>query len=106
MEGFLESTLDKDTSQRTFVFGENEKRRLIIVELDDLVNIFKGLRPRHINSDDFKQISGLLRKELQRYKKGTVSHLSKVNDLVWKEYTKNSQHKIKQKGVTYVKKTE
>jgi hypothetical protein len=104
--GFIEESLDKEKNYRTFTFsnGKDEERKKIEVPLDDLLMIFKGFRPRSMDLEVFKQISRLLQRESKQYQAGKIVHLSKVTDEVWAEYTKG--RKVKQRGVTYVKKQE
>jgi hypothetical protein len=102
--GLLEDSLDEDKNYRTFMFGDKpEDRRKVEVPLDDLIMIFKGFRPRLMDLEDFKQISHLLQWEAKNHCKGTITHLSKVSNEVWKDYTKDAKHKVKQRGSTYVK---
>jgi hypothetical protein len=86
------------------VFEMADGRRLE-VDAEDLEYIFKGYRPRLMDLEDFKVIRRIINKEVKKYLKGTVVHLSKVTDEVFASYTKGLKHKAKQKGVTYVKKT-
>lgn len=102
--GVLESTLDEGKTYRTFIFEEeNEKRVELQVELEDLVAIFTGLRPRNMNVVHYQQIRSLLKKELKRYKKGTLTHVSKISDEAWEKQCKEIGVKRIQKGNTYVK---
>lgn len=80
--------------------------RKIEVSKEDLEHIFKGMRPRLMDYDDFRFVRSELNRELNRYKKGHLIHLSKVNDKVWEDYTKDKEIKPRQKGHTYVKKNE
>ena len=84
----------------TRVFELPDGRRLEVL-LEDLVDIFKGLRPRLMSYEDFKFIGKILNKENKKYLKGKLVHVSKVTDTVWKDYTGGK--KIKQKGNTYVR---
>jgi len=95
--------LEKDIveGKRHFILG---KDRNIDVLLEDLEYIFKGMRPRQMSYEDFRDIRKILSRELREYRKGHITHLAKVNDAVWSEYIKESGKKIKQKGYTYIKK--
>jgi hypothetical protein len=92
---------------------EEEKQRVfkrdgkpdLSVSFDDLDEIFKGLRPRLMDVEDFKYISKILKKETKRYLRGRMVHLSKVSNTMWEEYVKDEQYKPIQRGRTYVKKT-
>ena len=91
--------MEERPKSRVFTF---EYDRKVEVPIEDLDYIFKGMRPRLMDYEDFKAIRRILKKELAQYLKGKIVHLSKVNDSAWKEYTGGK--KIKQKGLTYVKK--
>lgn len=86
------------------VFEMTDGRRLE-VDAEDLEYIFKGYRPRLMDLEDFKVIRRVINNEVKKYLRGKVVHLSKVTDAVFKNYTKGSKHKAKQRGRTYVKKT-
>ena len=79
--------------------------RRLEVDAEDLEYIFKGYRPRLMDLEDFKVIRRIINKEVKKYLKGTITHLSKVSDAVFASYTKGLKHKPIQKGVTYVKKS-
>jgi hypothetical protein len=87
-------------TERVFTIGEKR----IEVSNDDLDYIFRGMRPRLMNYEDFRFVRKQLKKEVAQYLKGTIMHLAKVNDAVWSKYTQGK--KIKQKGKTYIKKDE
>jgi hypothetical protein len=93
--------MDEET-KKTRTFERPDGSRFIIDD-DDLNYIFKGYRPRALALEDFKQVRRVLKKELKQYLKGRLVHVSKVNDAVWAEYTKDMKYKPKQKGNTYVK---
>ena len=89
-----------EEEKRVFKNGDRE----IEVSKDDLIYIFKGMRPRLMDYEDFKFVRKALNKELKRYLKGRMVHLSKVNASSWEEYIKDAEYKPIQKGRTYVKK--
>jgi hypothetical protein len=101
MEEKPRETLNLKTRDFILVNHETEERKTITVEEDDVLAIFRGLRPRNMSYDDFKAIQALLKKELAQYLKGQVVHLSKVSDSVWDRYVEGK--KIKQRGNTYKK---
>jgi hypothetical protein len=86
---------------RTFKLSDG---RDLEVSGEDQEYIFKGMRPRLMSREDFKIIQRHLKKELAQYLKGELVHVSKVSDAMWENYTKDIQHKYKQRGFTYVKK--
>ena len=90
--------MEKNSKTRVFIL-EDERR--LEVEAEDLEYIFKGMRPRLMDYDDFKHVRKILKKELAQYLQGRVEHVSKVTDAVWKQYTEGKN--IKQRGNTYVK---
>jgi hypothetical protein len=92
--------MDKFEENRVFIRGDESRFE---VSADDLQAIFKGFRPRNLDYEDFQAVRGILKKELAHYLKGQIVHLSKVNDAVWADYTKDAKRKIKQKGHTYVR---
>ncbi len=83
------------------IFNLGERR--VEVKEEDIEYIFKGMRPRLMPYEDFREIRKILKKELAQYLKGELVHVSKVSDDLWAEYTKGMKKKIKQKGNTYVK---
>lgn len=89
-----------EEEKRVFKNGDRE----IEVSKEDLIYIFKGMRPRLMDYEDFKFVRKVLNKELKRYLKGRMIHLSKVSDSSWEEYIKEAEYKPIQKGRTYVKK--
>lgn len=89
-----------EEEKRVFKNGDRE----IEVSKDDLIYIFKGMRPRLMDYEDFKFVRRILNKELKRYLKGRMVHLSKVSASSWEEYIKDAEYKPIQKGRTYVKK--
>ena len=80
------------------------KYEQVEVSESEMLNIFKGLRPRNMDYADFVIIRRMIQKEVARYLKGELVHVSKVSDEMWADYTKGMVNKPKQKGVTYVKK--
>jgi hypothetical protein len=89
----------EESKSRVFEMPDGRK---LEVDLEDLEAIYyKGLRPRLMDSNDFRVISRILKKELAQYLKGQIMHLSKVSDKVWEKYTEGK--KIKQRGKTYRK---
>ncbi len=100
--GVLEN-FTKETGHHVFDLGGGRK-----VELDalDILNIFKGYRPRLLDAKDFRIVSRIIKKEVDHYlKTGTMIHLSKVSHEVWKEYfEKGLVNHHSQRGYTYVKK--
>jgi len=93
--------MDKFEEKRVFTRDDESRFE---VSAEDLQAIFKGFRPRNMDYEDFKAVRRILKKELARYLKGQIVHLSKVNDAVWADYTKDMKYKPKQKGHTYVRK--
>lgn len=110
--GFLEEKLN-DSQTRDFVvkeinFSSDEDRktrttRVVTLTKVEIECIFRGLRPRSIDYEAFRDIRKILRAELKLYLKGELVHLSKVDDSLWKEYIKDMEHKPIQKGHTYEK---
>ena len=90
-----------DEEMKVFTLSDGRK---LEVPVKDLEYIFKGMRPRLMDYEDFKIIRRFLKKELAQYLKGRLVHLSKVNDSTWSEYVKDMKYKPRQKGRTYVKK--
>ena len=88
--------MEERLKSRIFTFEDD---RRLEVPTEDLDYIFKGMRPRLMDYEDFKEIRRILKKELAQYLKGKIVHVSKVTDEVWKQYTEGK--KIKQKGHTY-----
>lgn len=75
------------------------------LSLDDVWKIRRGERPEEVEYHIFKAIQRDLRREDKIRKMGTLMHLSKVSDSLWKELHKDSKHVPPQKGATYVKKS-
>lgn len=102
--GILEN-LTKETGTHIFELGNG---RTVELDLTDIENIFKGYRPRLLDTKDFRIVSKIIKKEVAHYiKSGKMVHLSKVTPEVWKEYySKGLVGKRSQKGHTYVKKDE
>jgi uncharacterized protein YozE (UPF0346 family) len=91
--------MEEESKSRVFEMPDGRK---IEVCLEDLESIYyKGLRPRLMDSEDFRVISRILKKQLAQYLKGQLMHLSKVSDKVWEQYTEGK--KVRQKGKTYKK---
>jgi hypothetical protein len=88
-------------NKRTFILKDE---RRIEISQEEVYEIFKGFRPRNMTLEDFKEISNTIKKDMARYLHGTLTHVSKVSDAVWSEYTKGKH--IKQRGNTYIKKKE
>jgi len=86
---------------RVFLLKSKNSVKNLEVAEEDLLFIFKGMRPRLMDIDDFKAVRNQLQKELKQYLKGELIHLSKVTDEVWYDYCKG--YKSIQKGKTYVK---
>ncbi len=105
--GFLEEKLNETSQTRDFIVSDpaskDGKTRVVTLTKVELEGVFKGLRPRALDYYAFADIRRILQKELARYLKGEVVHLSKVSDAVWDNYTKDMQFKPKQHGHTYVK---
>lgn len=80
-----------------------EDRKIELTE-DEMFRIYSGYRPRDMELEDFKIISNILKKEMKRYLKGNLVHISKVSDQLWEKYNEGLEIKKVQKGVTYVKK--
>jgi len=93
--------MDKFEESRMFIRSDESRFE---VSAEDLKAIFKGMRPRNMDYEDFRAVRNILKKELAQYLKGQIVHLSKVSDEVWEKYTKGMKHKPIQKGKTYVKK--
>jgi hypothetical protein len=106
--GFLEEKLN-GSQIRSFVISnpfskeEDKKTRVITIPSEDIEMIFRGMRPRSLDYYAFSDIRKILRVELKEYLKGQIVHVSKVDDLLWKEYTKDMLKKPKQRGNTYHK---
>jgi hypothetical protein len=100
--GVLEN-FTKETGHHIFDLGGG---RRIELDAEDILNIFKGYRPRLLDAKDFRIVSRIIKKEVDQYvKKGTMMHLSKVSPEVWREYfEKGLVNKHSQKGYTYIKK--
>jgi len=98
----LEKGIDKESKVRTFIMADE---REIKVDLQDIEMIFKGYRPRLISREDFRFINKIIKKEVRDYVKGgTMVHLSKVSDSLWKEYYDKGLVKTHiQRGHTYIK---
>lgn len=101
--GVLEN-FTKETGTHVFDLGGD---RRVELDADDILNIFKGYRPRLLDAKDFRIVSRIIKQEVNHYlKTGTLMHLSKVTPEVWKEYfEKGLVNKHSQKGYTYVKNT-
>jgi len=101
--GVLEN-FTKEKGTHVFDLGN---KRTVELDADDILNIFKGYRPRLLDAKDFRIVSRIIKKEVSQYlKNGTLMHLSKVTPEVWKEYfEKGLVNKHSQKGYTYVKNT-
>jgi hypothetical protein len=97
--GILEENIVEN--KRTFIL--KDERRITIPQ-EEVYEIFKGFRPRNMDIEDFKEISKLIKKDMARYLHGTLTHISKVSDEFWSEYTKGKR--VKQRGNTYIKKKE
>lgn len=95
--GILESEVS-----RVFEMPDGEK---VTVSQEDIINIFKGFRPRLMDVKVFRYIQKIIRTEVKRHLKGEMVHLSKVSDEVWANYTAGKR-KIKQRGFTYRKNRE
>lgn len=78
--------------------------REIELDYDDIINIFKGYRPKSVDKNDFKIISRILKKEVESsLKEGTLFHLSKVSREMWETYyQKGLVNRHSQRGYTYV----
>jgi len=94
-----------EEEKKSGVFTLPDGRRLEVSK-EDLEYIFKGMRPRLMDYDDFRFVRSELNRELKRYKKGHLIHLSKVSNVVWENYVKDEKYKPIQRGHTYVKKDE
>jgi hypothetical protein len=111
---FLRKKLS-DSQTRDFVIRKVEfssdadkenKTRIVTLTEVEIECIFKGLRPRSIDYEAYKDIRKILKAELKSYLKGERIHLSKVSDEVWNNYVKDMVHKPLQKGHTYKKENE
>ena len=93
--------MEKEKKYRIFRIDDRD----IKVEIEDLETIcFKNLRPRNMSYEDFRIIRKILGKEVKKYLKGRLVHISKVSDSAWKDMTKDMENKPIQKGKTYVRK--
>lgn len=100
--------MELNLKTRTFTLKNAETNMIKNLEVseEDLSFIFRGMRPRLMDFDDFCAIRTQLKKELKQYLKGEIIHLSRVTDEVWYEYCKDMEYKPIQKGKTYVKNKE
>jgi hypothetical protein len=89
--------------EREFELSDGRK---LMVSKEDQEAIFKGLRPRSLDYNDFIAIKNFLNREAKKHKKGTLVHQSKVSDELWDKYIADMEFKPKQRGNTYVKKRE
>jgi hypothetical protein len=101
---FIEDMVDKDTKVRIFILADERRVELTMQDLED---IFSGYRPRLMSHEDFRYVSGVLKKELKEYmREGKLFHLSKVSNELWKEYYEKGAIKTyRQRGHTYVKRS-
>lgn len=92
--------LEKDVKRGKRIFTINNED--VEVDMEDVEYIFKGMRPRLMDYETFKEIRRILEKELKEHLRGRISHMSKMSKEAWKDFTKEMGSPM-QRGHTYKK---